>query len=136
FGDDQVPTMGDLIYIGLDDREPANRTGIYSLKNQLDISLIAAPGQVSAPVQQALIDQCEELRYRFAVLDAQGPADDTIDDVQAQRQSFDTKYAAFYHPWLTIPDPFPPNLSSISQFPIPPSGHVLGIYARVDDQRG
>jgi hypothetical protein len=136
FGNDQVPLMGDTMYTGNDDVEPANRTGIFALKNQLDISLIACPGQVTPVVQQALIDQCEDLKYRFAVLDAQGPADDTIDDITAQRQQFDTKYAAFYHPWLTIPDPFPANLSAIAQFPIPPSGHMLGIYARVDDQRG
>ncbi len=136
FGDDSVALMDDAMYLGMDDREPANRTGIYALKNALDVSLIAAPGQVTPAVQQALIDQCEDLRYRFAVLDAHGPADDTIDDITAQRQQFDTKYAAFYHPWLTIPDPFPTNLASIAQYPIPPSGHILGIYARTDDQRG
>ncbi|MEO6771495.1 MAG: phage tail sheath C-terminal domain-containing protein [Kofleriaceae bacterium] len=136
FGDDSVALMDDAMYLGLDDREPAARTGIYALKNALDVSLIAVPGQVTAAVQQALIDQCEDLRYRFAVLDAHGPADDTIDDITAQRQQFDTKYAAFYHPWLTIPDPFPTNLASIAQYPVPPSGHILGIYARTDEQRG
>jgi len=136
FGDDSVATMGDSMYVGVDDREPVNRTGIYALKNLLDVALVAVPGQVTPAVQQALIDHCELLRYRFAVLDAQGPSADTLDDIQAQRQQFDTKYAAFYHPWLTISDPFPTNLTSIAQFPIPPSGHVLGIYARTDDQRG
>jgi Bacteriophage tail sheath protein len=136
FGDDSVATMTDAMYVGVDDREPDHRTGIYALKNKWDISLVAAPGQTTAPVQQSLIDHCEDQRYRFAVLDAQGPADDTLDDVQAQRQQFDTKYAAFYHPWLTIPDPFPTNLAAIGQFPIPPSGHMLGIYARTDDERG
>ena len=137
-GDDGALLMGDDEYIGVDDQEPAKRTGIYALQNQLDISLIACPGQVTMPVQQALIDQCESMLYRFAVLDAQGPADDddTIDDITTQRQAFDTKYAAFYHPWLTIPDPFPTNLAAIAQFPIPPSGHMLGIYARVDSSRG
>jgi phage tail sheath protein FI len=136
FGDDSIATMADPIYEGVDDREPDRRTGIFALKNIESISLVATPGQVSVAVQQALIDHCEELRYRFAVLDARGPADDTLDDVQAQRQQFDTKYAAFYHPWLTIPDPFPANLAAIGQFPIAPSGHVLGIYARTDDARG
>src|SRR5262249_15998603 len=133
---DSTATMGDAMYLGVDDREPDKRTGIFALKNVWNLSLVAAPGQVTAPVQQALIDHCEEQRYRFAVLDAQGPADDTLDDVQTQRQQFDTKYAALYHPWLTIPDPFPTNLAAIGQFPIPPSGHILGIYARTDDERG
>jgi hypothetical protein len=135
-GDDSVATMTDGMYIGIDDREPEKRTGIYAFKNIDTISLVAAPGQPTAAVQQALIDHCEEQRYRFAVLDAQGPSRDSLADVQSQRQQFDTKYAAFYHPWLTIADPFPDNLAAIAQFPIPPSGHVLGIYARTDIERG
>ncbi|HYT73162.1 MAG TPA: hypothetical protein VEL79_00315, partial [Vicinamibacterales bacterium] len=118
FGNDSVGTMGDPMYQGQDDREPDKRTGIYALKNVESISLVAASGQVTVPVQQALIDHCEEMRYRFAVLDAQGPDRDTLDDIQAQRQQFDTKYAAFYHPWLTILDPFPTNLAAVGQFPI------------------
>jgi phage tail sheath protein FI len=137
YGDDAVLTMNDQMYVGLDANDPEQRTGIYALKNVETISLIACPGQTTVGVQQALIDQCEALRYRFAVLDAQGPlGDDSLDGVQTQRQQYDTKYAAFYHPWLTIPDPFPTNLAAVAQFPIPPSGHVLGIYARVDDARG
>jgi hypothetical protein len=76
------------------------------------------------------------MRYRFAVLDGPTPPDDAIADVQALRQNYDTKYAALYYPWLTIPDPLPDNLSSIAQVPIPPAGHVVGTYARVDIDRG
>jgi len=69
------------------------------------------------------------------VLDPQYP-DSGLADIQAQRQAFDTKFAAIYYPWLTIPDPMPTNLLSIADFPLPPSGHVVGVYARVDDSRG
>ena len=55
---------------------------------------------------------------------------------KTQRQQFDTKYAALYHPWLLIPDPYPVNLSQIADYPIPPSGHMVGIYARTDIERG
>ena len=55
------------------------------------------------------------MRYRFAVLDGPPPPNDTLADVQTQRQQFDTKYAALYHPWLLIPDPFPANLATIRQ---------------------
>jgi phage tail sheath protein FI len=135
-GDDGLGTLSDADYVGVDDREPVNRTGIFSLKNVDDISIVAAPGMVSDTVQQALIDHCELLLYRFAVLDGPPPPDDAIADVQALRQNYDTKYAALYYPWLTIPDPLPANLSAIAQVPIPPSGHVIGIYARIDDERG
>ena len=83
-----------------------------------------------------MISHCENMRYRFAVLDGPAPANDSITDVQVYRQSFDTRYAALYHPWLLIPEPFPANLAQIRDFPIPPCGHMLGVYARTDIERG
>jgi phage tail sheath protein FI len=76
------------------------------------------------------------MRYRFAVLDGPPPPADAMADVLALRQRYDTKYAAVYHPWLLIPDPMPDNLAAILQVPIPPAGHVLGVYARTDVERG
>jgi len=135
-GSDAQTVFGDALYIGIDDNEPEQRTGIFTMKNLLNVSLLAVPGQTGAVLQQALIDHCELMRYRFAVLDGPPPANDTLVDVQNHRQQFDTKYAALYHPWLTIRDPFPANLAAIGQYAIPPSGHVLGVYARVDNDRG
>ena len=34
------------------------------------------------------------------------------------------------------PDPFPVNLANIRRYAIPSSGHVAGIYARTDIERG
>ena len=135
-GDDAVSQMVDPMYVGVDSTEPSRRTGLYSLKNLQNISLVAIPGQTTAALQQSIIDHCEEMRYRFAVLDGPGPNNDTLTDVQIQRQQYDTKYAALYHPWLTIPDPFPASPATLRQFSIPPTGHVLGLYARVDNDRG
>jgi len=135
-GDDGLAALSSASFIGVDDREPVNRRGIFSLKNQDDISIVAAPGQVAVAVQQALINHCEEMRYRFAVLDGPPPRNDTIADVQALRQNYDTKHAALYYPWLTIGDPLPVNLSAIAEVAVPPSGHVAGIYARTDIERG
>jgi hypothetical protein len=135
-GGDAVVTMNDAMYAGADNNEPDLRTGIYTLKNLLNVSLVAIPGQTSAALQQALIDHCEAMRYRFAVLDGPRPPNDTVTDVQNHRQQYDTKYAAIYHPWLTLPDPFPTAVGTIRQYPVPPSGHVLGVFARVDNERG
>jgi phage tail sheath protein FI len=134
-GDDSMATVSDAMYVGVDDNEPENRTGIPALRNVPQVSIVAVPGQASAAIQAALIEHCEAARYRFAVLDPE-TAEDSLADIQAQRQAFDTKYAAFYYPWVTIPDPMPANLSSVAPFPLPPSGHVAGIFARVDEQRG
>jgi phage tail sheath protein FI len=134
-GDDSLATVDDTIYIGQDAAEPLNRTGIYALQNVPQISIVAIPGQGTPAIQSALIDFCETSLTCFAVLDPQYP-DSAIADIQAQRQGFDTKYAAIYYPWLTIPNPMPTNLVSVPDFALPPSGHVVGIYARVDDTRG
>jgi phage tail sheath protein FI len=135
-GNDSLGTLTDATYIGIDDIEPELRTGLFSMRNIEEISLVSIPGQISPAIQGALIDHCELMRYRFCVLDGMRPPDDTLTDVQTQRQQFDTKYAALYHPWLLIPDPYPTNLAHIPTFPIPPSGHMLGIYARTDIDRG
>jgi phage tail sheath protein FI len=134
-GDDSLATVDDTTYIGADAVDPKNRTGTYALLNAPDVSIVAVPGQATPAIQSALIDFCETSKYQFAVLDPRYP-DSAIADIQAQRQAFDTKYAAIYYPWFTIADPMPSNLALVPDFHLPPSGHVVGIYARVDDTRG
>lgn len=135
-GDDQIGALTPAHYLGQDDPNPENRTGLHSLRNIEEISIVACPGQTAPQIQNALINHCELMRYRFAVLDAHQPPRDSMADVQNQRQQFDTKYAALYHPWLLIPDPFPTNLVRVADYPIPPSGHMVGVYARIDIERG
>jgi hypothetical protein len=135
-GDDLISTLDDKTYIGLDNVVPELRTGLQSFRNIDAISIVGCPGRVSIEMQSALINHCEELRYRFAVLDCAGPPNDTISDVQSQRQNYDTKYAALYYPWMMVPEVFPTNLAVVAEEAIPPSGHVLGLYARIDIERG
>ena len=89
-------------------------------------------------VQAALVSHCETLRDRVALLDA--PAGAALDPrlgvgaVRAWRSRFDTKYAAFYFPWLRVVDPLR-GASSLTR-DIPPTGHVAGQYARTDFEVG
>jgi uncharacterized protein len=127
-----APTGDD--YQGVDNG-PGQRSGIQALADIDAVSIIACPGVSDPVVHGHLIAQCSELKDRFAVLDpapwsdlgSGGPS-----DVIVQRNSHDTLYAAMYYPWLRAPDPLDPD-ETIS---IPPSGHVAGIYARVDQSRG
>ncbi|MDM0109620.1 phage tail sheath subtilisin-like domain-containing protein [Variovorax sp. J22R24] len=136
-GDDALAApFGDTDYIGTDDPEPERRTGLQTLRNIEEISVVSAPGRTSVSIQAALINHCELMRYRFAVLDGSPPPTDSLADIQAQRQQFDTKYAALYHPWLLIPDPYPQSVGTVPEYPVPPSGHMLGVYARTDIDRG
>lgn len=134
-GFDAIPSIGDVDYVGVDNADPDLRTGLQALRNVEEVSIVGIPGRVGPQVQQALVDHCELMRYRFAVLDSRPEPSDTIADTQSQRQQFDTKYAALYYPWLSIPDPFP-ETPMARDLAIPPSGHVLGVYARTDIERG
>jgi phage tail sheath protein FI len=135
-GDDALGTVSDTTYIGNDNVQPELRTGLFTLLNIEEISIVTVPGRTSVAMQAALINHCEFMRYRFAVLDGSPPPQDSLANIQVQRQPFDTKYAALYYPWLLIPDPYPTNPSAPPDYPIPPSGHMVGVYARTDIERG
>lgn len=135
-GGDSIGTLTDDMYVGQDDPVPEQRTGLNSLRNIEEIAIVAVPGRTAPSLQSALINHCEFMRYRFAVLDSPAPDDDSLNDVQNLRQQYDTKYAAIYYPWVTIPDPFPQTTARAPELPIPPSGHMLGVYARTDIERG
>jgi phage tail sheath protein FI len=89
-------------------------------------------------VQSALILHCEKLRDRIALLDPPFSAarDDKlgVGAVRAWRSRFESKYAAFYYPWLRVVDPLRSPRSLVRE--IPPSGHVAGQYAQNDFQSG
>lgn len=133
-GDDSVATITDNTYIGQDAVNPQERTGLFSLQNIVEISIVAVPGRTNQRIQEALINHCELMRYRFAVLDSR--VGNGIGGVQEHRGLYDSKYAGLYYPWLRIVDPFPDNPRVTSLVSIPPSGHIMGIYARSDIERG
>jgi len=83
-------------------------------------------------LQGQLIGHCERLKDRMAILDAPQPLM-SPEAVRQWRKQFDSKYAALYYPWLRMPDP--QGLEGLLRN-IPPSGHVAGIYARVEQQVG
>ena len=130
-GDDDVANVDDTRFLGKASDDPDARTGIQAMVNESEISIVAVPGQTSVDVQKGLIAHCEMMRYRFAVLDSQQNA--KLKTVQTHRQNYDTTHAAYYYPWLTVADSFGEKGDEIN---IAPSGHVLGIYARSDVQRG
>jgi phage tail sheath protein FI len=112
------------------DNGPGQRSGIESLKDLTEARIIAAPGNTSPAVQLALITQCELLRYRFAVLDGErDPLDGSITSILAHRNLYDSSFAAYYQPWVTL------TLDTQVRA-LPPSGFLAGIYARVDNARG
>jgi phage tail sheath protein FI len=96
-----------------------------------EIALVAIPGATAKAVQQAIVDHCENehLQDRFAILDGQPDVDLTGDAIRAGVSS--SSYGAIYFPWISVFDPV-----GGGPIAVPPSGHIAGIYARVDAERG
>ncbi len=128
----------------LDTDDPATRGGIFAFKNIRGMLMIAMPGMTDQQVQADLLTLCENDKYKFAVLDPAGVGtvddwhiiDASPSDVIAQRGNYDSEYGALYYPWVQIEDPSPTNPNVIDYVNLPPSGHVMGIYARSDINRG
>lgn len=116
-------------FIGVDNGA-GKRTGIQSFVDNDVVSIMAVPGVTDPNVQLMLVAHCENLASRFAVLDMPRDAK-KVQDILAHRDVFDTNYAALYHPWLEIFDPL--DKKNIA---MPPSGSIMGIYARSDNTRG
>ncbi|MBR0376933.1 MAG: phage tail sheath family protein [Lachnospiraceae bacterium] len=116
-------------FIG-EDGGAGHRTGIQSFLDNDSVAIIAVPGVTDPNVQLTLVAHCENLGSRFAVLDM--PRDmRKVEDLINHRDIFDSAYAAMYHPWLSVFDPL--DKKNIA---VPPSGSILGIFARTDTTRG
>jgi hypothetical protein len=127
-GDDRYAQLSVDDFVGTDGGS-GNRTGIQAFEDIDEISICLAPGIWASTVHNALIQHCEILKDRFAILDPQDGL--SIEGIRTVRETLDTKYAALYYPWIEIRDP-----SVQRNVDVAPSGHMAGIYARVDVERG
>lgn len=121
-------------YLDQGDPKPIDQhTGLSGLNAIKDISLVSIPDEVvlAGDVTGPLIDACESLKDRFAIVSVTNK-DQEQTPVAQLRPPRDTTYAAFYYPWIRV---FAPHTAQGYQL-VPPSGHVAGIYARVDIDRG
>lgn len=107
------------------------QSALTALEKVDDVNILLAPDRTDLTVQKALIDHCEKMQERFAVLDPQPNADPAAVTAQRNALSSDRGFAALYYPRIVIPDPLADGM-----LVIPPSGHIAGLYARVDDQKG
>ena len=111
---------------------PGDYVGLAALEQLDEISILCCPDEHyfdatnpadSLNIAQAIQDQCELNKFRFGILQSpfQAPAPGShFPPVQSN-------YVAYYYPWLQIVNPDTGLL-----MPVPPGGHVAGIYARSD----
>jgi phage tail sheath protein FI len=107
------------------------RGGLTDLELIDEISLLLLPDASRgplAPLTDDVINQCSRLKDRFAILAV--PEDSPRNPVNVQVPA-DSSYGAIYYPWVEVYDP-----SIDAPRVIPPVGHVAGVYARTDIERG
>ncbi len=131
------PTPDD--YIG---QQGAEARGLLALERIDDVDLLIAPDLMQhykksagfqqpehvLAVQRAMIEHCEKMHDRFAILDSM-PGHGLQEAVE-WRGHFDTSHASFYYPWIRV------RKGDEVLEPIPPSGHIAGSIARNDREEG
>lgn len=119
------------------DNGPGQRYGLLGIADFEPVDLICMPdlawcvqrglwtARDMEVVQQLAVSVCEEKQDRFCIFDI--PPDNNPTGAMQWRRLFDTSYAAFYYPYVV-----PMHHGK----PIPPCGHIAGIYARCDREMG
>lgn len=125
----------------------ADKLGLYAFDDVDDMALMAGPG-LNPHQQKEVLEYCETRKDRFAILDGPIVSDGAM-NIPASQKGF----GAIYVPWLKITKPSwfvgdqdhikvsGPNRRKViktekNELFVPPSGHVAGIMARVDTERG
>jgi phage tail sheath protein FI len=128
-GTDDQEALGTDDYLGLRDGQAVQGLATLALDPYREVSLVYAPG-VPPDISKVIVTHCENLKFRFAVVDAPNGVN-SANELNPRNTITDTQYAAFYYPWIVTSDP-----KTGARKLTPPGGHVLGVYARTDNERG
>jgi phage tail sheath protein FI len=127
---------------------PEYEAGLRVLREIDDVNLVCIPDAAAnadwQAIQLAMIAHCLEpkLQDRFAILDSRpGAPPSGPGSVEQHRQAVESErgFAALYYPWLEVREPIPPTRprpAVPTTIYVPPSGHMAGVFARTDNERG
>jgi len=97
-----------------------------------DIMTLNGDGAQMRDLQGKMIAHCEIAGDRMAILDApEGLIPQDILEWRMNTAGYDSKMSALYYPWIEVMNPLTKR-----PMMIPPSGHVAGVWCRVDGTRG
>lgn len=133
-GNEDLDNLADTHFLeALDNLRRVPDVRLLSIPDGYPRSGDAKP-KLSAAVHAGMIAHCEQMADRFAVLDPEpGLKLFGQGSIETRRNAVDSGrgYAALYYPWVRVsPAAVGPLVT------VPPSGHVCGLIARVDDTRG
>jgi phage tail sheath protein FI len=113
------------------DDDTSYKTGLAGFEQIDEIAIVVAPDYHKIDTNfEDIIAHCAKMRDRFAITHSD-PRTDTLATVAAIDPPPDTTFAAFYTPWIKVYNPLTYQDSLVS-----PSGHIAGIYAKTDVERG
>lgn len=124
-GANGISDITDNDYIG----SQANKSGLYAFDDVDEVNSIAIPGKTSQTIIQAGLDYCANRSDVGFIADC--PPNQTPQEAKSFREQFDSSYGYYYYPRIQINDP----LTKTTKF-IPVSGHIIGLFARSDGERG
>jgi phage tail sheath protein FI len=120
----------------------ARRSGMGGLAAVDEVTMVVMPDIMTLAnggddtqirdLQGKMIAHCENAGDRMAILDT--PPNLLPQDVLEWRMNtagFDSKMAALYYPWIEVMNPLTKR-----PMMLPPSGHIAGVWCRVDGTRG
>ena len=130
-GADDPAGIGPDDYAGLKHGGRTIEQGLAALESDRyrEVALAYAP-DASPDTARKVIAHCEKMRFRFAVIDSPKGVK-TASQLNPLDTITESSDAAFYYPWLVTADPL-----TGARTLTPPGGHVLGVYARTDAERG
>jgi uncharacterized protein len=107
--------------------------GLKAIEPLQTADLVCAPDAINAretafAAQQLVVDHCQTLGDRFAILDTR--FGDHREQVWDQWSDIDGANGALYYPWVKVAG-FEGGVEMT-----PPCGHVAGVFARTDRSRG
>ncbi|WP_190021485.1 phage tail sheath family protein, partial [Streptomyces hiroshimensis] len=121
---------------------PDKRTGLAGLKTVPEVTMVAVPDLWSKTAEadtvpaviSNVVGHCVTMRNRLALLEP--PPGTPPGDVPgfltnlAPQETSDAEFTTLYYPWVNVPG------VDGSPRTVPPSGHIAGVWARTDAERG
>ncbi|MEU1356383.1 phage tail sheath subtilisin-like domain-containing protein, partial [Streptomyces cinnamoneus] len=124
------------------DLGPEVGNALTGLKTVPDVHMVAVPdlwtksqdATAVRPVIESVVAHCTKMRNRLAIVEpppGKKPSEATaFAGALASPDTDDAAFTTLYYPWLTVP-----GLDGTART-VPPCGHLAGVWARTDAERG
>ena len=124
-GADGITDITDADYTG----SAADKSGLFAFDEVDEVNTLSIPGLATQAAVSALSAYCAGRGDCGFVPDC--PEGQNPQETQTFRELFDTSYGYYYYPRIKINDPLTKTVRVI-----PASGHIIGVFARSDGERG